>query len=618
MQTLNKMKLSIMKRFFALLVILVTFTVQCWCSVNDYLNFTAVGGNATVSLKKFGTPYSSSIQYSTNGGSTWNSYYFGSAIQLNSGQKVYFKATSTNSQFGKGDRNNYYFEMSGTISADGNVMSLLDASMQRTSVPDYAFTKLFVNCSTMVQAPYLPATSLSSYCYSRMFERCSSLTQAPSLPATVMAEGCYGSMFRECTSLSQAPSLPATSLAKSCYGAMFSQCTSLAHAPNLPASTLAESCYYHMFDGCSLLVAMPTIAATVLAEACCEYMFQNCTSLTNITSLSATTLQKECYCGMFYGCSSLRQAPALPANTMKEQCYYNMFKGCAKLQNAPSLPATTLAIWCYMNMFQGCTSLAQAPSLPATKMYDKCYKAMFAGCTSLVALPILNATNLAKSCYQEMFKNCSSLTVNHSAPGTAWSIPANASVYDDWNTDMFAGTAGTMNSEPQKGVTYYVKEAATQYTITVLSDDYSMGTVDGGGIYDEGETAVLEAIPFSGYKFVRWSNGNRNVIMTVRVTSDATYTAYFEPETVSAVEVLNENVVSVMKNPVNVGEEICLIVNGCEDAIVEIFTLNGLCVKSQKTEGSSTMIGGLPAAGTYIIRVNGRGGNIWSDKLIVK
>ena len=42
-----------------------------------------------------------------------------------------------------------------------------------------------------------------------------------------MADQCYSYMFFDCTSLTQAPNLPATTLANSCYSYMFGGCTSL-------------------------------------------------------------------------------------------------------------------------------------------------------------------------------------------------------------------------------------------------------------------------------------------------------------------------------------------------------------------------------------------------------
>ena len=84
-----------------------------------------------------------------------------------------------------------------------------------------------------------------------MFDGCTSLTQAPALPATTLASHCYISMFRGCTNLTQAPALHATTLASNCYTGMFVFCASLAQVPALPATTLAESCYDSMFYGCT-------------------------------------------------------------------------------------------------------------------------------------------------------------------------------------------------------------------------------------------------------------------------------------------------------------------------------------------------------------------------------
>jgi hypothetical protein len=83
-----------------------------------------------------------------------------------------------------------------------------------------------------------------------MFYGCSSLTQAPALPATTLAYGCYCSMFEKCASLTQAPELPATTLATNCYYVMFKGCTALTQAPELPATTLATGCYKDIFEGC--------------------------------------------------------------------------------------------------------------------------------------------------------------------------------------------------------------------------------------------------------------------------------------------------------------------------------------------------------------------------------
>ena len=199
-----------------------------------------------------------------------------------------------------------------------------------------------------------------------------------------MAESCYQFMFSGCTSLIQAPALPATTLANGCYRSMFEGCTSLAKAPNeLPATTLASECYQNMFIGCTSLIQAPTLPATTLAVGCYVRMFGGCTGLTQAPALPATRLAASCYSSMFEGCTSLIQAPALPATTLADYCYEYMFQGCTGLTQAPALPATTLAEGCYSFMFQGCSSLTQAPALPATTLVDFCYVYMFGGCTGL-------------------------------------------------------------------------------------------------------------------------------------------------------------------------------------------------------------------------------------------
>ena len=199
--------------------------------------------------------------------------------------------------------------------------------------------------------------TMTANCYSRMFQDCTSLTQAPSLPATILANFCYISMFSGCTSLTQAPELPATTLANNCYSNMFYGCTSLTKAPELPATTLASYCYVQMFYGCISLTKAPDLPATTLEKSCYSFMFQGCTSLTKAPALPATTLTEGCYSNMFNNCTALTQAPALPATTLMNSCYFSMFENCTSLAKLPALSATTLNGACYLQMFYGCTSL---------------------------------------------------------------------------------------------------------------------------------------------------------------------------------------------------------------------------------------------------------------------
>jgi hypothetical protein len=128
---------------------------------------------------------------------------------------------------------NYFNIDSGKIAASGNIMFLMDKTGE------------------------LKDLSGKDYCCAYMFQSCTSLTQAPELPATTLTESCYNSMFAGCTYLRQAPELPATTLADYCYTYMFAGCASLTQAPALPATTLADYCYNSMFEACKSPFTFP-------------------------------------------------------------------------------------------------------------------------------------------------------------------------------------------------------------------------------------------------------------------------------------------------------------------------------------------------------------------------
>ena len=98
-----------------------------------------------------------------------------------------------------------------------------------------------------------------------MFDSCTSLVEAPSLPATTLSDYCYHEMFAHCTSLETAPELPASTLTYYCYGGMFWDCTSLTTAPDLLAEKVGSSSYASMFKGCTKLNKVKCLATDISA-----------------------------------------------------------------------------------------------------------------------------------------------------------------------------------------------------------------------------------------------------------------------------------------------------------------------------------------------------------------
>ena len=318
---------------------------------NIPLTFTAEEAGSTIKMSKNGSAPTVYLETSPTGEEgSWsdfivctndengNSNNDGTVITLaNVGDKVYFRAKQDNERFGLAYSSYNYnsFVMTGKIAASGNINTLLkaDGSVLDLTGRGGCYSYMFENCTSLTQAPELPATTLAETCYSRMFQNCSSLTQVPELPVTTLANSCYSYMFYNCSSLTQVPELPATTLANNCYYSMFEKCTYLTQVPELPATTLASACYYQMFRDCSSITQAPKLPATTLADSCYYDMFNGCISLTQAPALLATTLANNCCANMFYGCTSLTQAPELPATTLADSCYSYMFYNCSKLNN---------------------------------------------------------------------------------------------------------------------------------------------------------------------------------------------------------------------------------------------------------------------------------------------
>jgi len=138
-----------------------------------------------------------------------------------------------------------------------------------TTLAQYCYCSMFQDCTSLTKTPELPATTLVNGCYDCMFYRCSGIkTTTKILPIMNLAYECYYGMYLGCSSLTEAPELPATTLDNRCYYAMFSGCTSLTTAPELPAATLTNSCYAYMFQGCSKLNYIKCLATNISASTC--------------------------------------------------------------------------------------------------------------------------------------------------------------------------------------------------------------------------------------------------------------------------------------------------------------------------------------------------------------
>lgn len=357
-----------------------------------------------------------------------------------------------------------------TASISGNLMSLLDARLEQTSVPAGAFYGLFnysSNSRFLIDASglVLPDTQLGDSCYANMFKGCKALTGIPELSAMVLAKGCYKGMFEGCTSLKNAPVLPAVVLAEHCYENMFRGCTALKNVPKLPAATLVEGCYKGMFQNCSALNLL-YVGLTHWTDIDATRGWLTGTSSMGviwsdgnldgidlpegwavnpnyftITALEANTrvslygvagrpdIQMQCSYDRIiwknYDKAYLEDLPsvgdklywrAADKNQTLNGLNFAMQQGKAEVSgNIMSLldatcKQTEVPANAFRSLFANCQWLTKAPALPFTQLGDSCYAYMFDNCRSLTEAPELPATELSRACYMGMFQHCRALT----------------------------------------------------------------------------------------------------------------------------------------------------------------------------------------------------------------
>lgn len=66
------------------------------------------------------------------------------------------------------------------------------------------------------------------------------------------------------------------------------------------------------------------------------------------------------------------------------------------------------------------------------------------------------------------------------------------------------------------------------YSLSLLVSPVGGGSVTGAGTFVTGTSAPINAVAASGYRFLRWSDGNLNASRSVSVTANITLTAEFE------------------------------------------------------------------------------------------
>lgn len=145
---------------------------------------------------------------------------------------------------------------------------------------------------------------------------------------------------------------------------------------------------------------------------------------------------------------------------------------------------------------------------------------------------------------------------------------------------------------------------ATQYTVTLLSADSTMGRVVPEGIsaVNEGSSFTATAQPAAGYHFLRWEDGNGVVVSTdnpytFTVTGDVSLVAVFEADPTEGIDDADGAEVNVYSTDGRI------VVKGAENMEVNVYDVFGRVVRTQ-TAASGTVEFAMNASGVYLVRVD--------------
>ncbi len=155
-----------------------------------YLTFTANEDGSSVGFCCWSEDYEpvdmgKNMQYSTDGGKTWEDYTIGVgednlvAIDIDEGEIVMFRGNNENLAYYLEDDGDYIYTkcvIDGSVAASGDVTSLLNGVGGDATLAEYCYGSMFSGCTGLTQAPALPATTLASNCYSSMFYGCTNIT----------------------------------------------------------------------------------------------------------------------------------------------------------------------------------------------------------------------------------------------------------------------------------------------------------------------------------------------------------------------------------------------------------------------------------------------------------
>lgn len=121
---------------------------------------------------------------------------------------------------------------------------------------------------------------------------------------------------------------------------------------------------------------------------------------------------------------------------------------------------------------------------------------------------------------------------------TIEAIPYEGYEFDRWSDGGSQSHKITWGKANNSFTAYFRKIETAKYTLSLSSSPSYAGTTSGQGTYESGTRVTVNAVPNSGYRFVRWSDGLSQQ-HTVTMNANKSLTAYFEAYSVTGDEIFS-------------------------------------------------------------------------------
>ncbi|MBR1833985.1 MAG: leucine-rich repeat domain-containing protein [Bacteroidales bacterium] len=143
--------------------------------------------------------------------------------------------------------------------------------------------------------------------------------------------------------------------------------------------------------------------------------------------------------------------------------------------------------------------------------------------------------------------------------------------------------------------TIMIRVPIDYYTLTLVSEQPSMGIVVGSGTYSDSTEVEIAAVAICGYHFVQWSDGNTENPRHMTVTGDLELSATFANDEVGITDVPSSNAIITVQDNV-------ITVQGAEGQRVRIFDAVGRLLSTEQN-ASGIQHFRMTAAGVYLVQV---------------